>query len=601
MKNKRNLKIKCLLLSTILVSNTTAQAHWYSFVTDVWHATVEVIHGIKTLESDIVDGVVDVAKFIAHDAVKVADFVENEYEDHKKAIDYALLALGGVAAVGVSWVPVIGEGAVGAVLAEAAEIGGEAAEAVTGLAELGEAGEEVGEVVEAGEQIVSKASKLKNLLSQSDLGSAFSDTYKSVKETYNNGKDLFESLKSLKAGEKDAKLAAKVIKFARSVDATIDSVDGAKDAIQGAADKLGDFKDTIEGSKKGLDKTVKNLLSLKSLLPTQISKASTVNLAAASAALKNTTTRTGGPSGVSSGDGNSVQPGVWLSTLLTSSVKRAHKHNPGYKMHTSGFTLGGDVLFENDVLAGVSTTYSHSVNKEIGRTAGHTSNAKSLIVAAYGSYHEFGNCGIEGILLYGNTRINSETLKPSIALGSQGVERNPDTGFDLASAKYNARVYAIHTNVSYKSHIEQIGTTVIPNVGVRYSYFDEDAYTETGSDINHHYHKKTGIDKGIISPGLKLRKDDIVVDKIKIIPEIFGSIDYTFRRNNPETGALFANAILLKNPGVEPGSRDEKTEYNLGFGITSQSDRFEIKAGYTATFASKFIEHHGNLKLRINL
>ncbi|MDC0864995.1 autotransporter domain-containing protein, partial [Rickettsiaceae bacterium] len=188
--------------------------------------------------------------------------------------------------------------------------------------------------------------------------------------------------------------------------------------------------------------------------------------------------------------------------------------------------------------------------------------------------------------------INDKAIKQSTAL------ETTDTVYYDTNAKYNAQVYGIYTNVNYIYHINSISSTLAPSAGFKYSYFEEDGYKEESSGLR--YLKKKGADKSMISAGLRITKDDIVLGAVQLIPEVYGSIDYTLRQTSPEIQALLGERITLTRSDLRLGFLNKNTEYNLGVGIKSQSDRLDIKAVYEATFVSNFIQHMGSLKLRVN-
>lgn len=300
-------------------------------------------------------------------------------------------------------------------------------------------------------------------------------------------------------------------------------------------------------------------------------------------------------SGVSSGDDSYKESGVWLSAIGGKAIKTGEEELYGYKTTMAGFSLGGDVLLESDILAGAAFTYSKSFMRSSDYREGDKSDAESFMFSVYSAYHGFESWTIGGTLLYGYTKVHDKKLKIITAPSSDPITL-------AASGKYNSHVYVIDTNIGYKYSIEQIGSSLVPSLGVRYSSFDEDAYDETGADImNFSYAKKTGINKGIVSPGIKFSKDDIYLDGMQVIPEIFGSIDHTFTQNKPKIKARWLKSIVLTNSDSTMGSGDKDTEYNLGLGVTSKSHWIQFSAGYKNTFAKKFMNHQGSLKLRMNL
>ncbi|MCT4552917.1 MAG: autotransporter outer membrane beta-barrel domain-containing protein [Alphaproteobacteria bacterium] len=164
--------------------------------------------------------------------------------------------------------------------------------------------------------------------------------------------------------------------------------------------------------------------------------------------------------------------GVWMQlTSKKDSYDGAVKSgsnglsSTGYDSDSFGITVGYDQKLSNELLAGVSLTYSKGDAE--GKFNSFETDMDSVQLSLYGSYLMDDRMFLDAIVGYG--------------IGSYDQKRN--TGSDIASADYDSTQISLAATVG-KVYLHKDRMLLTPFVKGSYINVKQDAYDETGSTAN---------------------------------------------------------------------------------------------------------------------
>jgi outer membrane autotransporter protein len=141
----------------------------------------------------------------------------------------------------------------------------------------------------------------------------------------------------------------------------------------------------------------------------------------------------------------------------------------GVDYQSRGITAGVDYRFNPRLVAGAAIGYA---NFDADVAAGSSLDTKSLMFTGYGSYYLSDRLYFDTRLTYGSAQLDQERLI-HFQLGT--------TVFDaLAIGETDATQFTLASSMGY--HLNYGAWSVTPNVGVRYSSSDVDAFDETGAN-----------------------------------------------------------------------------------------------------------------------
>jgi outer membrane autotransporter protein len=189
------------------------------------------------------------------------------------------------------------------------------------------------------------------------------------------------------------------------------------------------------------------------------------------------------------------------------------------------------------------------------------------------------------------------------ALASYGItnvknseNRLTSSGMEIASAKYKSQSYSGQILGGYNYQCSN-DVMLSPVAGLRYSTFNDSAYTETGTRFQNLTVNKRSYNnfEGIL--GLRTGKT-FDVREVVLMPEIHGYVNYNFKGKSPLTEATL-DGIDTPLPNVQP--KTTKTFFTVGTSLTAKHNRMEYGIAYNATMANKYLAQQGSIKLRINL
>lgn len=287
---------------------------------------------------------------------------------------------------------------------------------------------------------------------------------------------------------------------------------------------------------------------------------------------------------IGAGDDKKLLYGLWVTPFFSNAKQKMLNGVSGYKAKSSGAIIGFDTLINDQIMLGavysrVETKLSHTDIKQGDKTKGATD-----IYALYGLYNlPNSNWFGEGVASYNTTRVKN----------SEG--RVTSTAMETAYANYRATSYGGQLLAGYNYQVNQ-QVMLTPLLGGRYSRFEDLGYTEYGTSFENltlqkrKYNKIEGI-AGIRGQAL------YAVNKILVIPEIHGYVNYDFQGSSP-----IIDARLDGMEGALPTKswKPSRTFYTIGAGFTVKHNNSEYGSTYNCNIADKYLGHQISMKFRVH-
>ena len=199
---------------------------------------------------------------------------------------------------------------------------------------------------------------------------------------------------------------------------------------------------------------------------------------------------------------------------------------------------------------------------------GKGDNASSIICSGY----------------YGVHLTNNFTLSSSLSFGKFELEAKAgkNLSYNLASGKIMG---------GYR--VDLAGLRLTPHMGIKASSISAPAISKNGATIKAH-----DVDSIEAIAGLKLAKE-FSCKGMSITPEIFGSIshDFMYKKSNKKELTIEGSPDTYK---VEVGS-EGKFKKNIGAGLSIKSGRMEFGGTIDMSFAEKYQNFTGSVKLKVKL
>ncbi len=184
--------------------------------------------------------------------------------------------------------------------------------------------------------------------------------------------------------------------------------------------------------------------------------------------------RTGGASGVSTGDEYGAVNDVWIKAFGTYAIQKDRQEVKGYRAYVAGAAIGADVLSKGNKTAGLGLGYSHN-NIDSRRTGKANTTADSLQLSLYYGYDTELNYVPRDLIyfdLLGAFAWNTYDASRTVSFNS--INRT-------AKANYDGQQYTMYAEAGYHAPINNT-TDWIPFMSLQYARLNVDGYTEKGAD-----------------------------------------------------------------------------------------------------------------------
>jgi len=305
--------------------------------------------------------------------------------------------------------------------------------------------------------------------------------------------------------------------------------------------------------------------------------------AASSAASSAATTRMASTSdGVAAGDA-SEKFGVWAQLIGGKGTQKERKGNAGFTARTFGGVFGADTMISENATIGMLVADVQNTVKSSDAKKGDKSKANSWLFGLYGGT-DIGSTDffVQGNLTVAQTSVDAKNKK----LVTSGAPK------ETARSKYDIMGIGAEVVGGYKFKFDN--SYVAPTAGLRYNYFGDTSYTETGLSTGNQVvkTKATSLISGLV--GIKFGAA-VDMDGTTINPEVHGNMSYAF--NSPSSKTNFKiNGIKNLN---YTGPKASKFGANFGASVMADAYGFEYGVGYDANIADKYLAHQGSLKVKV--
>ncbi|XVN42599.1 MAG: autotransporter outer membrane beta-barrel domain-containing protein [Candidatus Rickettsia vulgarisii] len=285
-------------------------------------------------------------------------------------------------------------------------------------------------------------------------------------------------------------------------------------------------------------------------------------------------------------DDYSKSYGLWVSPIYSRGIKRTEGGVSGYRSKAQGMVFWIDTLINDTYLVGLY--YGQIYDKLTYRNLKYGDNTKGLtnIFSLYGAYNEPSSPWFtEGVLSYANTRIKDRS-------GRRIYNGNIET----ALGKYKSRAYSGQVIEGYNFNLAN-GLMLSPVAGLRYSYFRDASYQETGTRFQNLLMKGKSYGKfeGIL--GFRT-SGGVEFIKLALMPELHDYLDYNF--TNKRSPTIAATIQGISAPLATKQYKTSRALYTIGGSLTTKYRKVELGVGFDAFLAKKYYAYQGSLKVRAN-
>jgi hypothetical protein len=286
-------------------------------------------------------------------------------------------------------------------------------------------------------------------------------------------------------------------------------------------------------------------------------------------------------SGVSAGDDNEpMAKGLWISGLYGQSAKAGMQS--AYKGKMSGGTIGFDLNPTNTSLVGIA--YSNIFSRFNYKNMGNKINAKTHSISIY-AQQELDNLVFRGMLSYLRSNVTANINKDFSG-----------NRLAVAKSKFNNNSVSGELTAGYKIN-NNLGLMIMPNIGIRLSHFQDDAYKEKGTGVLNLQVKDSSSQKITGIAGIKLIAPRALESGILITPSLNLSMEkYVHsKKTKPHVKFQWMDNYFNSQPKSKPAS----IGYNIGTGLAAQHKNLELSANYNCHLEKKYKSHQGALKVKL--
>jgi len=287
--------------------------------------------------------------------------------------------------------------------------------------------------------------------------------------------------------------------------------------------------------------------------------------------------------GVASGDA-AEKFGVWTQIMGGRGTQKERKNLSGFTSNMMGAILGADTMLNDKATVGVLVGNVNNNVKFKDAAKGDKTKANSWVFGLYGSYDGIADTNFfaQGNFIVAQTAVKSNTRQLAQA---GGVRQN-------AKSKYDILGLGAEIVGGYKFKFDN--SYVAPTAGLRYNYFGDTSYTQTGLTNGNQTLKTKATSVVSAVAGVRLGTS-IDMDGTNVMPEVHANVNYAF--NSPASKTTYS----IKGLGdtVYKGPKAAKFGANFGAGVMAEADGFEYGVGYDANMGDKYLAHQGSLKVKV--
>jgi autotransporter-associated beta strand protein len=300
--------------------------------------------------------------------------------------------------------------------------------------------------------------------------------------------------------------------------------------------------------------------------------------------------RTGGSSGVSTGDEYGTVNDVWIKAFGTYTIQKDRKEVRGYRARIAGAAIGADVLSRGNKTAGLGLGYSN--NKiESSRTSKTNTTVDNLQLSLYYGYDSELNYMPQDLVyldLIGAFGWNTYDASRTISFSS--INRT-------AKSSYDGQQYTMYAEAGYHAPINST-TDFIPFLSLQYTRLNVDGYTEKDAgalslNVDSQAYNTLGL--GV---GMKLASK-IRTEHFDMLRELRVRWLYDLIADEMETTSKFAGGgAAFATKGARPSRHTFDVGGSLGF-ITNKN--FTVDFDYDYSMKEDYKSHDGSAVLKFGV
>ena len=270
--------------------------------------------------------------------------------------------------------------------------------------------------------------------------------------------------------------------------------------------------------------------------------------------------------GVAAGDDGAKRnlQGIWITGLYGTSKQCVDKGVAGYNGITTGGVIGSDITLSDRNIIGIAYSNMRSSFKYKQTRAGDKAINNSHILSLYFTYNFNNNLSLKSMLAAG---INKTTTKKLI------IDK-------IATNEAKNKSYIAEAFINYKM-LSLENLYFIPNIGFRYAYYKNGAYSDRGVGVRNLLVAAKSNDKFTIITGGNIMMPKQASETLTITPSVHASIE----------SYLQSKKLIVK--------AKQKFGYNIGGGILTKSNNLEVLVKYNCNFRKKYQNNKGEIKFKI--
>jgi outer membrane autotransporter protein len=240
---------------------------------------------------------------------------------------------------------------------------------------------------------------------------------------------------------------------------------------------------------------------------------------------------------------------------------------PGYDYNSYGFLLGVDWLANDNLILGFGAG-EMSTNVDYARH-GSSSDVTSAKAMAYGSWFK-DDFHVDGLLGYGRDWYDSK----------RHIEF--DTLSRTAEADYSADIYTLRLDGGYV--FRPAGFETEPFLGVHYSSYEGESFTEEGSDSTDLHVHSQDYDSLRSRMGLRVARSFDMRGPVRLVPEASLAWEHEFMDSRYDLGSdLWGTHFPTDGYDVDQNHFLAKAGLSMAIG-----KNVSVLAGYSADFSGGF-------------
>ncbi|MGC0372365.1 MAG: hypothetical protein DGJ47_001077, partial [Rickettsiaceae bacterium] len=281
--------------------------------------------------------------------------------------------------------------------------------------------------------------------------------------------------------------------------------------------------------------------------------------------------------------------GVWASPFVSKINQSAEKGVSGHTTNSYGVIVGADRMFSESLTVGLSAAYIGSNTKYKDEDSkDDKSRVKSSILSMYSNFEFKEKWFLHNIFSLGLSRVKDSELTV-----------NDDATLGTKKSDYDSKLFAIEARVGKNYSLENYNLMITPELGLAYTSTHDDAYTETGDDVDANQLTKVSKnthEKLDVIAGVRFTSKAMEYKGFEWKPELIATMRYDLLDNEHVVDRTIPGLDLP----VDTQHQSERLYGTIILGMSASKDCIEYGVQLGNSFAKKFYNITGSLNIRVN-